>query len=218
MNIKILMDIDYSDSESEYVVKDNIRHKIMREFMFQDDNQVIQQSDNNLEHLHEFLQQFKEEIINEIKLYRTYKSELISFGDEDILTIDPVKIRDLVTKYGKLVIPDLVKLIHINKDHPEYQNIYIYKNTMFVYCADVGWREKPMKLILDRLFNNTIDKLYTYLTSSKGFIESSFGDKIDKELDILINYSSSDTKTKKIFNDFCKIIVPILTRSSSKII
>ena len=89
--------------------------------------------------------------------------QLNNFGEEDTSYIND-KILEKLIVYPRTMIPNLLKLTHFDKDHPENKNLQITNKRgkyIKVYKND-EWKLNKRDIVIDNILNNKFDTLETY--------------------------------------------------------
>jgi len=114
--------------------------------------------------------------------------QLNNFGEEDTSYISDKVLEKLITYPGSMI-PNLLKLTHFHKDHPENKNLQITNKKdkyIKVYKND-EWKLDKRDKVIDNIMNNKFDTLETYYVekgknSIKSYEKKRF-EKIQDDID-----------------------------------
>ena len=109
---------------------------------------------------------------------------------------------------GMNAIPELIKWIHFNKNHPEWNNIYIpyKKNTDLMIYTD-KWETKTINEMVNKIYEDkkkciidNKDLFYDYLIPEEQVL---YNEWIEKTMALEINISND---AQKYVNEICRTI------------
>ena len=114
--------------------------------------------------------------------------QLNNFGEEDTSYISDKVLKKLITYPGSMI-PNLLKLTHFHKDHPENKNLQITnkKDKYIKIYKNDEWKLDKRDKVIDNIMNNKFDTLETYYVekgknSIKSYEKKRF-EKIQDDID-----------------------------------
>ena len=131
----------------------------------------------------------------------TNNIQLNNFGEEDTSYINDKILAKLIIYPGSMI-PNLLKLTHFHKDHPENKNLKITNKRdkyIKVYKND-EWKLDKRDIVIDNIMNHKFDTLETYYAEKgKNSIKSyqqkrfeKFQDDIDCDVTVTIDKVKED--------------------------
>ena len=114
--------------------------------------------------------------------------QLNNFGEEDTSYISDKVLEKLITYPGSMI-PNLLKLTHFHKDHPENKNLQITnkKDKYIKIYKNDEWKLDKRDKVIDNIMNNKFDTLETYYVekgknSIKSYEKKRF-EKVQNDID-----------------------------------
>jgi hypothetical protein len=118
-----------------------------------------------------------------------------NFGNENTKYLKGNLIKQLANK-PFTCIPNLVKLTHFNKDHPENHNIRFRnkKHRLGEVYKDAQWQFEQKNILIDKLFSKSYKTIEEYVKEENNNIDKKTMKNIDR---IEINWINKDTEICK---------------------